>query len=490
MEATREPLGDGTTGPGDEARLLHGLLDRLPAMVAYWDQDLRNVIANEAYVEWFGFKPADMRGRHIREILGERVYAMNLPYIEGALAGTEQLFDRTLVDTNGRTRHTQASYVPDVVDGVVRGFFVLVTDVTPRVEAQRAMGEAQSLAQLGSWSMNLVTGVITWSRELYRIFGVDPDTFVPTVESLSTRVHPEDAARIRELRERAISDPQEYSAEYRICRPDGSVREVQSRGRPERDPAGVIVRLTGTIQDVTESNEAARELARINTELIQVNQLNADVLGMLGHDVRGPLTVVLGYLEDLDEDWETSTEVARKAHVATARAAADRLRALVDDILALASVESGEIEAQAAAHDLSVLVVEALSEVPGQAEITIEGDRDLRVWCDAFHVRQIVANLAGNALRYGAPPIVITLGAGDDFATVSVSDRGPGVPEAFVPRLFDRFARAPGERTTPGSGLGLYIAGRLAEANHGTLRYQPGPDGHGATFTLTLPRVG
>src|SRR5512141_869073 len=115
MEAVQGPLGDRETL--DEGRLLHALFDRLPAMIAYWDRDLRNVVANDAYIEWFGFTPSRMRGIHIREVLGEAVYALNLPYIQGALAGQEQLFDRTLVDTLGRTRHTQASYVPDVVDG-------------------------------------------------------------------------------------------------------------------------------------------------------------------------------------------------------------------------------------------------------------------------------------------------------------------------------------------------------------------------------------
>ena len=140
----------------DDARLLRTLFDQLPALIAYWDRDARNVVANAAYVEWFGFRPEEMVGLHISEVLGAEVYAKNLPYIEAALAGEEQLFDRTLIDQAGRVRHTQASYVPNVVDGDVQGFFVLVTDVTPRVEAQRDMDEAQAIAQVGSWSFDLV----------------------------------------------------------------------------------------------------------------------------------------------------------------------------------------------------------------------------------------------------------------------------------------------------------------------------------------------
>lgn len=490
MEATGQVLGQSANDLAGEVRLLHAVLDRLPAMIAYWDRDLRNVVANDAYVEWFGITPAQMRGRHLREVLGERLYEMNLPFVRAALAGQEQLFDRTLVDTHGHTRHTQASYVPDIVDGEVRGIYVLVTDVTPRVEAQRAMDEAQSLARLGSWSQDLATGAFTCSAELLHIFGFDPAGPPPTLEDMAARVHPDDVEWVLAVRSHAAATGEPYHADYRIVRDDGTEREVQSRGRVERDPTGTPVRMTGTVQDVTDVNAAASELARVNAQLIQLNELNTDVLGMLGHDVRGPLSVVLGYLEELDEDWAGTTEAVRKQHVATARAAAGRLRTLVDDILALASVESGSIVAEASDHDLAVLVAEALTVVPGQASVAIEGDRDLRVWCDAFHVRQIVANLAGNALRYGAPPVVVTLVGGDDTASVMVSDCGPGVPAEFVPELFDRFSRGPNQHAARGAGLGLYIARRLAEANGGTLDYVAGPEGLGAVFELTLPRVG
>lgn len=121
---------------------LVALLDHLPAMVALWDEDRRNRFANRAYVEWFGIAPEDMQGMHIKDLLGPKIYAMNLPYIEGALAGEPQLFERVLVDTLGQTRHSQASYTPYVIDGVVRGFFVLVVDISARVEAEAALLKA------------------------------------------------------------------------------------------------------------------------------------------------------------------------------------------------------------------------------------------------------------------------------------------------------------------------------------------------------------
>ena len=126
--------------------LVVALLDHLPGMVAYWDENLHNQAANAAYVEWFGFAPEDMKGMHIRDVLGPEVYEKNLPYIKAALAGKAQLFNRTLTDTSGQTRYTQASYIPRLIDGEPHGFFVLVTDITERVRAEQTL--AASIADV------------------------------------------------------------------------------------------------------------------------------------------------------------------------------------------------------------------------------------------------------------------------------------------------------------------------------------------------------
>ena len=122
---------------------LHAILRSIPAMIGYWDRDLRNRLANDAYVDFFGVDPAHMHGMHISELLGPDLYAQNRPYMERALAGDAQLFDREIPTPSGEVRYTQASYVPDTVDGEVRGFFVLVTDITARRRAEIALAEAE-----------------------------------------------------------------------------------------------------------------------------------------------------------------------------------------------------------------------------------------------------------------------------------------------------------------------------------------------------------
>lgn len=488
------PFRDGADGAEDaalQARRLHVLFDRLPALVAYWDRDCRNVLANAAYLEWFGWNPGEMRGVHIREVLGAEVYAKNLPFITGALRGEEQLFERTLIDMSGRVRHTQASYVPDgVIDGESTGFFVLVTDVTPRVEAQRAMNEAQRLARLGSWSMDVGTGVIAWSDELYRIFEVDSESFVPTVEGLMERIDPRDVAIVRAHVEKARESGESYDLTYRVLGAEGRVREVHSQGRSRIGPDGTVVQLSGTLQDVTASNAAARELSHANTELRKLNELNADVMAMLGHDVRAPLTVILGYLEELTDGWDEISDSQRRDHADRAWRAAGRLRDLVDDILAMATVESGRIVAHAEQISALEIVRDAVAGVGRDLDATITAAGDTLVFADPFHVRQIVSNLATNAVRYGKPPVEIHVESDPtDTVTITVSDQGPGVAADQVGSLFERFVSSESGQQRAGwgtsSGFGLYICAGLTAANNGTLTYE-GTEA-GARFCLRLP---
>ncbi|KAF0233413.1 MAG: two-component hybrid sensor and [Desulfovibrionaceae bacterium] len=113
-------------------RYLKAVLDNMPSMIGYWDKDLRNLFANHAYLNWFGCDPGWILGKHIREVIGEERYSLNLPYIEGVMRGEVQTFERTIPSPCGHSfLHSIASYIPDIVDGEVHGFYAMVTDVTP-----------------------------------------------------------------------------------------------------------------------------------------------------------------------------------------------------------------------------------------------------------------------------------------------------------------------------------------------------------------------
>jgi PAS domain S-box-containing protein len=114
------------------------VVNHIPAMVAYWDTSQRCVFSNEPYREWFGKSPDEMRGMSMKELLGP-LYSLNLPYILAALRGEKQVFERQIPLPSGAIRETIATYTPDIVDGIVRGFSVHVADVTVLRERERAL---------------------------------------------------------------------------------------------------------------------------------------------------------------------------------------------------------------------------------------------------------------------------------------------------------------------------------------------------------------
>lgn len=146
--------------PGNDlAQLALAVVDRVPAMMAYWDRNEICRFANQAYLAWFGKTRADLLGTSLRELLGP-IYELNLPHIRGALAGVPQTFERQIPRPDGQgVRESIASYLPDLRDGVVHGFFVHVADTTPlkarerelaRViaERDRALAEVRTLRGL------------------------------------------------------------------------------------------------------------------------------------------------------------------------------------------------------------------------------------------------------------------------------------------------------------------------------------------------------
>lgn len=130
----------------DAARhTLQAILDAMPSQIGYWDRDLRNQVANRAYRDWFGVEPEHLRGRHMSELLGEKVFKDSSARLQAALAGEAQTFHGLPIprpDGQGN-RESLVNYLPDIVDGEVRGIFTLVHDITELVEGRLALAAAQ-----------------------------------------------------------------------------------------------------------------------------------------------------------------------------------------------------------------------------------------------------------------------------------------------------------------------------------------------------------
>ena len=135
-------LQDAEESLNHTSRDLRSILNNMPAMIGYWDKNLRNRFGNTAHARWFGDAATSLEGKHIREVIGEERYKLNLPYMEAALRGERQEFEHASPPPDGKEmRHTLAQYVPDIVEGEVQGFYALVSDVSSTKNTAMALNE-------------------------------------------------------------------------------------------------------------------------------------------------------------------------------------------------------------------------------------------------------------------------------------------------------------------------------------------------------------
>jgi PAS domain S-box-containing protein len=234
----------------------------------------------------------------------------------------------------------------------------------------------------------------------------------------------------------------------------------------------------------------AAALARANEQLEAANQRVADLVAMLTHDVRQPIAMITGYCEILTDEWDEQDDESRRHDLDRIAATAASMSGYVEEILTLTQVDADTLLSRPTVLDAGSAVADALTHLlPDQRrDVTTEADPGLTVRCDPRQLQQILVNLISNGLKYGSPPVVVRATEHAGEACIEVLDSGEGVPEEFVPQLFDRFTRAGtgSASAQKGTGLGLYIVRQLAHANGGTITYRP-RNPTGACFTLRLP---
>ena len=248
----------------DPPYFLRRLADQVPSMLAYWDRDLRCRFANRAYERWFGVDPDALIGRSIRELLGPQLFALNEPHIRAALAGEPQTFERLVPGADGVGRHSLAHYLPDVVDGEVRGFAVQVTEVTALKAAEAAL--RQSELRFRTLSESCPSGIYAADAHGHRTF---TNTRWQQIYGLSDEdslgdgwvrvVHPEDRERVLQAWKRACAEGADLAMEFRIRRGD-QVRLLTTNARAIHAEDGRVTGFVGSLDDITEQRQAEQRL--------------------------------------------------------------------------------------------------------------------------------------------------------------------------------------------------------------------------------------
>ena len=226
---------------------------------------------------------------------------------------------------------------------------------------------------------------------------------------------------------------------------------------------------------------------------MESERLRNALLAAISHDVRTPLTALIGLAESLRQSQPPLT--ADQADTAQALIVQAReLNALVNNLLEMARLQSGAVRLRMEWQSVEEAVggaIRAARPALGHQEVLTDLPANLPlVEFDAALIERVLVNLLENAAKYGAPPIVISAKTTADALVLSVRDHGPGLPVALRGReheLFEKFARGEVESATPGVGLGLAICKAVVDAHGGTMSAGNSAEG-GAVFSVTLPR--
>jgi len=386
--------------------------------------------------------------------------------------------------------------------GRVSGVSAIARDVTEQLMAQATLAESEgrlregeALAHVGGWVWDEHADTVQWSDEMHRIHGIAPMDFGGMLADHLAAVHEEDRpALVAEMHD-ALAAGRRMVLEYRVTRPDGSLRWVYARADPLAGEDGGGGGLRGICQDVTERHDAEeasrqayeRERAAAE-ELRAASALKDEFLATVSHELRTPLTAIMGFASFLSD--EGSPDQRQFAELINRNAA--EMARMIERLLDFSRLQAGRVNLEPAPSDLAGalnLCLEGLAPVLGRHQVDIAITPGLTVVTDPDAFERIVGNLLTNAAKFSPEGTTLTITGRPvgDLALVSVQDQGPGVPDDLRPLVFDPFFQAPDQPVGKrGAGVGLGIVRRYVELQGGTV-WCEGEPGAGATFVFTLP---
>lgn len=366
----------------------------------------------------------------------------------------------------------------------------VTAEVRRRREVEVALRQSEDRLRMaleagksGTWDLDLNTGELSWDSRCRTLMGL-PEGAEVTYDIFLSLVHLEDRTRIHDAIQEALRAPDEdaFEVEYRAARAEEE-RWLSAKGRVYFE-AGRAVRFIGTVRDVTEFRRREAEWARI-AEFAQ------QLMGIVGHDLRNPLSAILSSASLLSGR-VTEERLARP--VSRIISSAERAKHLISDILDLTQAQLGSgIPLNRQQCNFHAIVRDAIDELHAahpERDISLQETGDGAGEWDSARLGQVISNLLSNALKYSPPDSSVRVAseAGPEEVLLRIHNLGPPIPESLRPYLFQPFRRHARHGGSKGSlGLGLYIVERIITAHHGTIELLPEPVG--TTFQVRLPRL-
>lgn len=357
-------------------------------------------------------------------------------------------------------------------------------------ESKTSLAEAQRIARLGSWELDLPRQQYIWSDETYRIFGRAYTMNTPTYEEAMEKTHPDYRNALMQVIQEAIEDQRSFEIELQIFTDHNELRWVLIIGKPVQNTKGKVNKLIGIIIDITERQLAEEQLKQQNQELRKINAELDRFVYRASHDLRAPLSSLLGLINITKLE---SDEEVKARYFGMMEKSINKLDTFIQSIISYS--KNARLEVDVKLIDFEELFSETFDDLKYmdrsesiEKKLIIAGEA---AFCsDLFRLKIIFNNLVSNAIRYSNPQaasfIHIRIAVDDQLVSIEFEDNGYGIAEDSLERVFEMFYRA--SPTNVGSGLGLYIVKEVIQTLDGSIGIRS-QLGKGTTFIVQLPNL-
>ncbi len=364
-------------------------------------------------------------------------------------------------------------------------------------ETQKRHDQAMRAAKVGTWDIDLHDGSIKWSDIEFELFGSKSKSPPKNVSEALSFLHPDDRKKVLDEFEAVASGTRDYEIEFRVFDknyPEG-FRWISAKAILIRDAAGKPARVVGTDIDVTSRKLGELESVRAREAAESANNMKSSFLANMSHEIRTPLGAILGFAELLRDPRLDGAE--RESYHRIIKRNGEQLSSLINDILDLSKIEAGQLKAEILPCTLRNLIEEVCSGFRVQARdklVDLNWDAEPAlsdvIGTDPTRLRQILTNLISNAIKFTERGSIVVYAKRDarGLVKISVVDTGVGISTEHAAKLFQPFTQADASITRKygGTGLGLTLSKRLAEALGGDLVLESSKPGLGSVFALTL----
>jgi PAS domain S-box-containing protein len=512
-------------------RFIQAITDHVPGLIAYLDTELRFRFANANHLPVYGMDPSAILGKPLRECLPREIWDEVAPRLQAALAGETQHFEAWRHTAQGQPMFISASYLPDLDEDEVKGIFVQVIDITERkrieervtelnTELERRIRErsvelleseqrfrlmVDNMRDYAAFFLDAGGFISDWTDSAQRMDGFSPTEMLGRHYRLLFERSGEESAR--EQAENILqlaSSRGQHEVNGWHQRKDGSRYWAHSLLIALRDDSGELRGFAKITRDMSDAKRLDDLMRNINGELEnRVTERTAQLLAAnkdlesfsysVSHDLRSPLRHVASFVSLLQEHLGDQCDEVSTRYLGTIGNSARHMSQLIDGLLAFSHL--GRAAVNIAPLDFALLVDTVVAQLAHDTEgrnIEWAVAPDLPVvQGDALLLREVWANLLGNAYKYTRPRECarIEVGWGVDPTkghTFYVRDNGVGFDTKYAHKLFGVFQRLHRATEFEGTGIGLALTRRIIERHGGTI-WADSQLGEGSVFSFSLP---